>query len=139
MRTVLLSLLTLLFTAVASFATSYNYITPEILKAQLAQKKQLIVVDIQVPQEFSAHHLTGSLETNAFPAKTPAERQRLDRAVAVIKATTAPVIVVCPRGKGGAKNAYEYIVSRGVPENRVQILEGGMAGWPFKEFVASGR
>ena len=48
-------------------------------------------------------------------------------------------MVVCPRGKGGAMNSYDYLKTQGIPEERLRILEGGMAGWPFKELLKQGR
>lgn len=123
----------------ATTALAANYIDADELKPLLIQKKDLVIVDIQPPQDFVLHHLAGSIETNAFPAKTPDERQRLDKTLATIQKSSAPVIVVCPRGKTGAKNAYDYLVSKGVPENRLLILDGGVSGWPFKELFLTGR
>ena len=56
-----------------------------------------------------------------------------------LKGSAAPVVVVCPHGKSGAKNAYEYLASRGINEDRLRILDGGIAEWPFKELFVSGR
>jgi hypothetical protein len=49
------------------------------------------------------------------------------------------VVIICPRGKSGASNTYDYIKSKGIPENRLYILEGGIAGWPYKEMLIKGR
>jgi rhodanese-related sulfurtransferase len=99
----------------------------------------MIVVDIQPAKDFALQHLPGSIETNAYPAKSDDEKHLLDKVLATIKASADPVIIVCPRGKGGAKNSYEYLLSQGVAENRLQILEDGISGWPFKEFFQQGR
>ncbi|HEX9080581.1 MAG TPA: rhodanese-like domain-containing protein [Desulfuromonadaceae bacterium] len=123
----------------ASNALAANYIEPDELKQAFQQKRELIIVDIQPAEQFEQHHFNGSIETNAFPAKTEQEKKRLDKALPVIKASGAPVIVVCPRGKSGAKNSYEYLAEHGVPEERLQILEDGMGGWPFKEYIRQGR
>ena len=122
----------------ASYALAANYIEPEELKQAFQQKQDLIIVDIQPAPEFEQHHFAGSIETNAFPAKTYEEKKRLDKALPVIQASKALVIVVCPRGKSGAKNSYDYLVSQGVSEERMQILGDGMGGWPFKEFLKQG-
>ena len=63
----------------------------------------------------------------------------MDKALPAIKASKASVIIVCPRGKSGAKNSYEYLVTQGVSEDRMQILEDGMTEWPFKEYLKQGR
>ena len=123
----------------ASLACAANYISPEELKLMIQQKKDVVIVDIQPAGEFEQHYLKGAIETNAFPAKSPGEKQRLDRTLPVIKASTAPVIIICPRGGGGAMNSYEYLLTRGVTENRLLILKGGIAGWPYQELLQHGR
>ena len=97
------------------------------------------MVDIQPAADFAKQHLPGSIETNAFPAKSDEEKARLNKALPAINGSKAPVVVLCPRGKSGAKNSYEYLQSKGVPENRLQILEGGIADWPFTEMFVKGR
>lgn len=132
--------LTLALTLVsATAALAANYIEPQELKELLDKKKPVILVDIQPAADFEKQHLPGSIETNAFPAKSADEKKRLDKTLPVIKASKDPVVVVCPRGKTGAKNSYEYIVSQGVPEDRMTILEGGIAEWPYKELFVKGR
>ncbi|WP_277058015.1 rhodanese-like domain-containing protein [Trichlorobacter lovleyi] len=125
--------------ASATVALAANYIEPQELKELFDKKKPVILVDIQPATDFEVQHLPGSIETNAFPAKTDEEKARLDKALTVIKASKDPVVVVCPRGKSGAKNSYQYLESKGVPEDRMQILEGGIAEWPFKELFVKGR
>ncbi|MHB8056418.1 MAG: rhodanese-like domain-containing protein [Desulfuromonadaceae bacterium] len=123
----------------ASVVLAANYIEPQQLKELLDKKLPVILVDIQPAADFEKQHLPGSIETNAFPAAKDEEKARLDRALIVIKATTYPVVVICPRGKSGAKNSYSYLESRGVPEERMQILEDGIAGWPYRELFVIGR
>ena len=131
--------LTLIFTLLAvTAALAANYIDPPELKELLDKKKPVILVDIQPAADFAKQHLAGSIETNAFPAKTDEEKARLDKALVIIKASKDPVVVVCPRGKSGAKNSYSYLESKGVPEVRMTILEGGMAEWPYKELLVTG-
>ena len=123
----------------ASLALAANYIGPDELKQMIQQQKEVVIVDIQPPNEFEQHYLKGSIETNAFPAKNPDEKQRLDKTLPVINASTAPVVIICPRGGSGAKNSYEYFQARGVAEERLLILKGGMAGWPHQELLQHGR
>ncbi len=120
-------------------AMAVNYIKPLELKQAFENNKPMIVVDIQPAKDFAQQHLPGSIETNAFPATSADEKQQLDKALATIKASADPVIIICPRGKGGAKNSYEYLLSQGVTESRLQILEDGISGWPYKELFKQGR
>lgn len=136
-KRIALSLAITLLAAGPALAT--NYISPANLKKMLDEKQQVILVDIQPADQFVQHHFPGAVETNAFPAKTDEEKARLDKVLPIINASTAPVTVLCPRGKGGAKNSYDYLQSKGVPESRLQILEGGIGGWPYGEMFVKGR
>ncbi len=136
-KKILLSMALTLITATAALAT--NYIEPQELKELMDKKKPVILVDIQTPADFEKHHLAGSIETNAFPAAKVPDKAKIDKALPVINASKDPVIVVCPFGKGGAKNTYNYLQSKGVPEDRLQILEGGIHDWPYKEMFVKGR
>ena len=132
--------LSLAFTLLAAGpALATNYITPAKLKKMLDAKQEVILVDIQPAADFTKQHLPGSIETNAFPAKSDEEKGRLNKALRDINRRKAQVIVLCPRGKSGAKNSYDYLQSKGVPENRLQILEGGIADWPYTEMFVKGR
>jgi rhodanese-related sulfurtransferase len=123
----------------ATAALAANYIEPQELKELLDKKSEVILVDIQPAADFEKQHLPGSIETNAFPAAKNEEKARLDSALTIIKASKAPVIILCPRGKTGAKNSYNYLESKGVSEDRMQILEDGIAEWPYKELFVKGR
>ncbi|NJD38343.1 MAG: rhodanese-like domain-containing protein [Geobacter sp.] len=123
----------------ASAALASNYLEPNELKELLDKKQPVILVDIQPAADFEKQHIVGSIETNAFPAKSDEEKARLDKTLPIIKASKDPVVVVCPRGKSGAKNSYEYLMKQGVAEDRLQILDGGIAEWPYKELFVKGR
>lgn len=129
----------LCLTGLLSVAHAANYITQEELTTLIKQQKDVVIVDIQPATEFEQHRLQGSIETNAFPAKSADEKQRLDKTLPGISATTAPVVIVCPRGGSGAKNSYEYLRDKGVSEDRLLILKGGIAGWTGQELVQHGR
>lgn len=129
---VLVSVFVFLLTTSAYAA---NYVKPEEFKKWLETGKKMIIVDIQPKDEFEKHHFKGSIETNAFPAKTDEEKKRLDIAISKAKASNDDVIIVCPRGRTGAMNTYEYLKANGIPENRLFILEGGIAGWTYKEML----
>lgn len=131
--------LTALMLTHASLALAANYISPDELNQMIQQQKDVVIVDIQPANEFERHYLKGSIETNAFPAKNPDETQRLDKTLLLINASTAPVVIVCPRGGSGAKNSYEYLQAQGVAEDRLLILKGGIAGWPHQDMLQHGR
>lgn len=123
----------------ASAALAANYIEPQELKQMIEQKKPMVLIDIQPAADFEKRHLPGAIETNAFPAKKDEEKKRLDKAVAEIKKSDAPVVIICPRGGSGATNSYSYLQSQGIPENRLTILKGGNDKWPFPEMFIKGR
>ncbi len=113
----------------------FNYLETNQFKQWLENNKPMIIVDIQVKDEFTAHHFPGSLETNAYPVKTDAQRAQLDVAVKSFKDTANNVVVVCPRGGGGAKRTYSYMKSQGVPEEKLTILRGGVEKWPYSDLL----
>ena len=124
---------------VLATAADYRYVQPDLFRSWLESGRKVVIVDIQSPEEFGKRHIKGSLETNAYPVKSAEEQARLDMALAEITATTADVVIVCPRGGGGAKNTFDYLLKRGVGLERLYILEKGMAGWPYPEQCATGR
>jgi len=127
----------IVFTAGSAFAT--QYIKTEEFKTALEQKKEMHIVDIQEADDFEEHHFANSIETNAYPVKSTDEKKRLDKILPTINTSVSPVVIICPRGKGGAMNTYEHLKAQGVSEGRLFILEGGMAGWPYKEILKHGR
>lgn len=135
-RITVMSVVLLVAFAASAFAASYNYVAPAEFKSWLESGKKMQIVDIQVPAEFQKQHFQGSIETNAYPVKSTEEKQRLDKTVTVLAASQEEVVVICPRGGGGAKNAYDYLKEKGVPEARLHILEKGIEGWPYKELLA---
>jgi rhodanese-related sulfurtransferase len=120
-------------------AAGYNYVAPDQFKQWLEKGKDMSIVDIQVPAEFQQHHFKGSLETNSYPVKSAADKQKLDAVLPKLAATHNDVVVICPRGGGGAKNTYDYLKEKGIDEKRIYILKEGMQGWPYKELTSGGK
>ncbi|MEN8140804.1 MAG: rhodanese-like domain-containing protein [Thermodesulfobacteriota bacterium] len=136
MRTISLMCLLLLTTATSAVAGSYNYVGKKEFKGWLTAGKSMVIVDIQEKDAFAKHHFPGSIETNAFPVKTDAQRRSIDPAVVKAKANMADdVIVVCPRGGGGAKRCYDYLRQQGVADSRLYILKGGVDKWPHRAML----
>ena len=132
-----LSLLVLLYSA--ANAVAENYVKPDQFKKWIETSKPVQIVDIQVPEGFEKHHFKNSIETNAYPVKSDVEKQRLDRILPTLQASKNDVVIVCPRGGGGAQNTYKHLKDKGIPESRLYILEKGAEGWPYKEMFIQGR
>lgn len=125
--------------AMATAAFGANYVKPEEFKNWVEGGRRMIVVDIQPAEDFSAQHFKGSIETNAFPVRSEGDKKKLEKVLKQIQSSQDDVVIICPRGKRGASNAYEYLRSAGVAEGRLHILEGGVAEWPYKEMFEKGR
>lgn len=119
--------------AAFALAADYKYVEPAQFRDWLVQGKDMAIVDIQVPAEFQQHHFKGALETNAYPVKTPAEKQRLDAIVPKLATGGNDVVIICPRGGGGAKNSVDYLKGKGIDEKRIFILKEGMQRWPYPD------
>ena len=124
-------LLAILFISSVSLASSgkYNYISAADLETRLNANLPTNIVDIQVEEEFSQHHIKGATPTYAYPVKSDTDRTKLDLTVEQIKGNNDPVVVVCPRGAGGAKRTYDYLLEKGISAERLLILEKGQEGW----------
>ena len=129
--------LLLLICVNSAVAADHNYISPAEMQKRISSDEATIIVDIQVEEEFNKHHLPGSIATYAYPVKTDAERTKIDKAVQQYRNTNDMVVIVCPRGKGGAKRCYDYMMANDVPEKKLFILEKGMSGWPYKEMIVA--
>jgi rhodanese-related sulfurtransferase len=133
----IVSLLFILALAVPALAGDYNYVSPETVKNWIETATPAMIVDIQVEDEFKIHHIKGATATFAYPVKSESDRSKLDQAVGEAKGNTLPVVIVCPRGKGVAKRAYDHMAAQGVAADRLLILEKGMGGWPYNALVDS--
>ena len=121
-----------------AFAADYQYVSAEELRGWLETAKPVLLIDIQEAQDFAAHHIKGSVETNGYPVKSDEDRARLQSALKMgLAGKYDSVVVVCPRGKGGAKRTYDFLAQKGVPVAKLFILTGGMAKWPYPEWVTA--
>ena len=127
---------TLLFateSGLASYRGSYNYVAADTLQKRIAGKAPMIIIDICPVEQFAAGHIKGSLETNAYPVKTDAEKASLAKLLPKLKASSEDIILVCPMGGGGAMNTFDFYTENGVEEKRMLILENGISGWPYEK------
>jgi rhodanese-related sulfurtransferase len=123
--------------SVAGWASGYNYISPENLQNKIKGGSPMILLDICPAHKFSKGHIAGSIETNAYPVETELEKQRLAQVLPKIAFSTEDIVIVCPRGGGGAKRTFDFYQSKGVDGKRMLILEKGIDGWPFEKQVKS--
>jgi rhodanese-related sulfurtransferase len=137
MKKWLMLCLGLVLCAASAHAGEYHYVSQDDMKKWLESNKEMVIVDIQPAKDFARQHFAGAVETNAFPVENDAERHRLDHAVEVGKGNNKDVVVVCPRGKGGAKRCYDFLRENGIAPERLYILTDGMDKWPYKELVRS--
>lgn len=136
MRMIRTFFLFVMLTSTTVFAAGkYNYIAPGDLKTKIEGKAPLHLLDIQVEEGFCEHHLPGAVATYAYPVKTAEERARLDAVLARVEGDSAPIVIVCPRGGGGAERAYDHLSAQGVSRDRLFILEKGQEGWPYPEMI----
>ncbi|MGB3222351.1 MAG: rhodanese-like domain-containing protein [Desulforhopalus sp.] len=118
--------------ATLTVAADYNYITAEDLNDRLGADSPMIIIDICTVEQFAKGHIKGSIETNAYPVKSAEEKARLAEHLDTLKASTDDVVIVCPRGGGGAKNTFDFYRNNGVDVSRLLILKKGMEKWPFE-------
>ena len=126
-------LLGLLLLCGAAFAADappeYRYISASDLESRLNAGQPTHIVDIQVEAEFARHHIRGAIPTQAYPVKIEAERARLSPLIEKLQGDSDPVVIVCPRGAGGARRTYDYLREKGIAAERLLILEKGQGGW----------
>lgn len=131
MKKIMLLLMGILVISTSAMARDYQYISAAELQKRIEANEQGLLLDIQVEDEFSEHHIENAVATYAYPVKSEQDKQKLQAVVRQAKANQEPVTIICPRGGGGAKRTYDYLKEQGVSESRLLILEGGQADWPY--------
>jgi len=134
------SVITLMVAALVSsisFAAdnTYNYISAPELESRLKDQQTINIIDIQVENEFTQKHIKGAEPTYAYPVKKATDRVKLDAAVKRLKSNSDPVVIVCPRGAGGARRTFDYLLEQGITFERLLILEKGQQGWTCEELT----
>lgn len=130
MNKIILLLGVALLLSTSALAGDYQYISAADLQQQLASQQAGVLLDIQVENEYAEHHIPGAVATYAYPVKSAADRSKLEPLLAQVKNGAEPIVIICPRGGGGAKRTYDYLKEQGVAEPRLKILSGGQARWP---------
>lgn len=119
----------------AAPALATQYISAAEVKQMMEENKAMVLVDIQPEEEFDRHHIAGAVPTYAFPAKSKADRLKLAPVAMKLRDMDETVVIVCPRGGGGAKNTYSYMLDSGIAAERLFILTQGQAGWSYPELL----
>lgn len=132
---ILISVTALLAICTPVFAFAYNLMEQEDLKIRLDSGQPLILVDIQPENAYREHHFYGSLATYAYPVKTEPETRKLDQAVSLHQTTGYDVVIIGPRGGMAAKRTHDFLADRGVPEEKLFILRGGISQWPYRKML----
>lgn len=113
----------------------YQYYSADQLRNAIEENQNIIILDVQVKEEWDAHHLKGAIPTYAYPVKTDEEKAKIDAVVSKLSGDQ-PIIVICPGGAGGATRTIDYLVStKGIDAERLFILEGGQGKWPYAELL----
>ncbi|WP_333803578.1 rhodanese-like domain-containing protein [Sulfurospirillum sp.] len=108
----------------------YNYITAdETAKLIRENASSILLVDIQEKGDFEEEHLKGALATYAYPVKTDDEKARLAELIPTIQ-PNQKVIIICPKGGGGADRAYDFYLEKGLKKEQLFTLQGGQYEWP---------
>lgn len=114
--------------------TEYNYYTAEQTKEAIENGDEIILLDIQVEEEWEAHHIKGAIPTHAYPVKEDEDKAKLDAVLSQLEGEQ-PIIIVCPSGAGGATRTIDYLKTKGIDEDRLFILKGGQSSWPYAELL----
>ncbi|DAB32635.1 MAG TPA: hypothetical protein CFH79_02830 [Sulfurospirillum sp. UBA11407] len=110
--------------------SQYNYISAdETAKIMRENPDKIVLIDIQETDDFEEEHLKGAIATYAYPVKTEEEKARIAKHVSDIK-PDQKVVVVCPRGGGGADRAYDFLLQSGIKKENLFTLTDGQYGWP---------
>lgn len=113
---------------------TYQYYTAEQTKNAIEKNEDFILLDIQVEEEWNAHHIKGAIPTHAYPVKTDEERAKLDKVLDQLQGDK-PIVVVCPGGAGGAQRTIDYLTTKGIKAERLFILQDGQKKWPYEELL----
>lgn len=138
-RMVVTLALTLALLPLAALACDYKYMSAGDLEQKLRAQEPVKILDIQVEPEYQRHHIKGAVPTYSYPVKTPDEKARLDEAIPGLNASASPIVIVCPKGGGGAERTYNHLKEKGLAEDRLFILEKGQAGWTSPDFTETGK
>ncbi|HYQ48135.1 MAG TPA: rhodanese-like domain-containing protein [Thermodesulfovibrionales bacterium] len=126
----------------SSQANAQNFVEPDTLKQWLETRRSVILIDLQPAGAFRQRHIRGSVMTNAYSVETSEQKKMLDSTLKRINESDSSVVIVHAPGKMGrigAGNAYDYFISKGVAQNRLFVLNGGIDNWPYENLTEKSR
>lgn len=132
LATLVVLLVSLYSVASALDEKKYNYIDAQTAAELIRQNAKIVILDIQEKDDFDKEHLKGALPTYAYPVKTDAQKASIEAVLAKITPEDK-VIVVCPRGGGGADKTYDFLLEKGLSKAQIVTLKNGQKGWPRDE------
>lgn len=113
---------------------AYQYYTAEETKKFIEEDKDWIMLDIQVEEDWDAHHIKGAIPSYAYPAKTDEDKAKLDSIMSELEGDKE-ILVICPGGGSGATNTIDYLIEKGIEADRFFILEKGQKAWAYDELL----
>lgn len=116
-------------------ALAYNMMKADELKVRIETKQPTILLDIQKKNAYKEHHFFGSVRTFAYPAKTDLQLESVVQGVRIHNQTGDDIVIIGPRGGRASKRTFDFLVTRGVPEGKIFILDGGIRQWPYKKML----
>jgi rhodanese-related sulfurtransferase len=125
----------LIMLSIPGLALAYNMMTADELKVRLDTSEPTILLDIQKKTAYDEHHFYGSVRTHAYPAKTDTDLQSAIQGVRMFEQTGNSIVVIGPRGGRPSQRTVDYLITRGVPEDKIFILEGGINDWPHQKML----
>lgn len=118
-----------------ALALAFNMMTADELKVRLETKQPTILLDIQKKNAYKEHHFEGSIRTYAYPARTDADLESAVQGVRKHEQTGNDVVIIGPRGGKASQRTVGFLITRGIPEENIFILQGGITKWPYKEML----
>ena len=121
--------------SIPGLALAYNMMDAGDLKVRLDTKQPTILLDIQKKNAYKEHHFYGSIRTYAYPAKTDSDLESAVQGVRMHEQNGNDIIIIGPRGGRASKRTAEFLITRGIPEGKIFILQGGIKKWPYKKML----
>ena len=134
-KIILATIVMLVMMSIPGFALAFNMMTADELKVRLDTKVPTILLDIQKKNAYKEHHFYGSIRTYAYPAKNDSDLQSAVQGVRMHEQTGNDIIIVGPRGGRASQRTTDFLITRGVPEEKIFILKGGLKKWPYKKML----
>ena len=134
-KAIFATIVMLFMMSIPCFALAFNMITADELKVRLDTKEPTILLDIQKKNAYKEHHFYGSIRTYAYPAKSDSDLESAVQGVRMHEQTGNNVVIIGPRGGRASQRTTEFLITRGVPEEKIFILNGGINNWPYRKML----